>query len=439
MDADRAESEITRLTDLTLVDEELARQLRDAGYETVEHVAGATPEQLQHIDGIHRGFAARLAVETSGTEPSQSVLETVREIHESVTDDTEGEPGDQPDFDRLTDIAIVDRELARRLRRAGYRTVEDVSLAETEELARIDGIRKAVAARLTSVTDGIAETDPVEGSDTETSVDGNEESADSDGKVVGGENSERLDSVTEDEQVWAIPISGARRWHYGELRYGCLTDSPLADHPLLVFPLFLTEFVLLDLAGRGRGECFDVLDLSDDLVVSEPLTRERGQLLPGDRRVLRITVRRDDKGLRRLTPPLAGCRDHGDVTDGSVIEQRIFEFDTRDVLTTRDDDIFLSVLDCDHPVVVDSRQIARVVVAVDPVVERFLRGLGFVPVPVHHLVAPDDDLADCLVVAGNVVTVLVDDTDLGPEIAQPLPFLDGEPVGTVVVEVSPCV
>jgi large subunit ribosomal protein L32e len=167
MDTDESESELTRLTDFTLVDEEMAVALRDAGYETVEHVAAATTEQLQHVDGVNRGIAGRLKVETEGIDPSHSVLETVKDIHESVTHQPESETEDQPDFDSLTDIAIVDEQLATQLREAGYESVADLSLANTDDLAQVDGIPRAVAARLDAVTEGVETTEVTRASETE--------------------------------------------------------------------------------------------------------------------------------------------------------------------------------------------------------------------------------------------------------------------------------
>lgn len=84
------------LTDLTVVDEERAARLRSAGFETVGHVAAATREQLQAVDGVSRAVAGRLKTETEAVNPGKSTVESVRGIGET------GPPRDGPDSDTTT-------------------------------------------------------------------------------------------------------------------------------------------------------------------------------------------------------------------------------------------------------------------------------------------------------------------------------------------------
>lgn len=146
-DEDGAE---TDLTELGGVDEEKAALLQDAGYETQEHVSAASQDQLTDIEGISTALAARMKAETDEVEVSDDVEASVEELAPDGEDaDEEADDTDEePEIEELTDISGVGDSKAETLREAGYNTVDQVRGASQEELADVDGIGMALAARI---------------------------------------------------------------------------------------------------------------------------------------------------------------------------------------------------------------------------------------------------------------------------------------------------
>jgi large subunit ribosomal protein L32e len=146
------------LTDLGGVGEEKAKILREAGYETVEHVAAASQDQLQAIEGISTALAARLKAETDEVEISDDVEADVDELggdeeadadDESDADEAEAdEDEDEDEIQKLTDISGIGASKAEALEEAGYNTVDQVRGADQDELAEVSGIGMALAARI---------------------------------------------------------------------------------------------------------------------------------------------------------------------------------------------------------------------------------------------------------------------------------------------------
>jgi large subunit ribosomal protein L32e len=142
------------LTELGGIDEEKAKALRDAGYETPEHVAAASQEQLQEVEGISTALAARLKAETDEVEVSGDVEAEIDELEPAADEATEsgpaeeGEEDDEPEIAALTDISGVGNSKAESLEDAGYDTVEKVRGASQEDLADVNGIGMALAARI---------------------------------------------------------------------------------------------------------------------------------------------------------------------------------------------------------------------------------------------------------------------------------------------------
>jgi len=142
------------LTDLGGVDEEKAKILREAGYETVEHVAAASQDQLQAVEGISTALAARLKAETDEVEISDDVEADVDELggdeesDEADADDEEADADDEDEFEELTDISGIGASKAEALEEAGYSTVDQVRGADQDELADVSGIGMALAARI---------------------------------------------------------------------------------------------------------------------------------------------------------------------------------------------------------------------------------------------------------------------------------------------------
>jgi len=144
------------LTDIGGVDEAVADALRGAGYETVEHVAAAEQEDLQAVEGVSTALAARMKAETAGVEVSDEVDAAVADLgaEESATeaetdDDSDDDDGGEDDkITELTDISGVSEEKADVLREAGYDTVDYIRGASQDELANVEGIGMALAARI---------------------------------------------------------------------------------------------------------------------------------------------------------------------------------------------------------------------------------------------------------------------------------------------------
>src|SRR5664280_3913532 len=74
--------------------------------------------------------------------------------------------------------------------------------------------------------------------------------------------------------------------------------------------------------------------------------------------------------------------------DGGVAEKDVLDLDRRNVLSTRDDHVLQSVADDQVPVVADLTAVAR---AEPTFIEGRLRGLGLIPVPLHHHVRTGED------------------------------------------------
>ena len=138
------------LTELGGVDEEKAEALREAGYETPEHVAAASQDQLQDVEGISTALAARLKAETDEVEVSVGVEAEIEELEpdDAGEDEAEDEDDDEPEIEDLTDISGVGDSKAGSLEDAGYGTVDKVRGASQDELAEVDGIGMALAARI---------------------------------------------------------------------------------------------------------------------------------------------------------------------------------------------------------------------------------------------------------------------------------------------------
>jgi len=146
----------TELTELGGLDEETAAALADAGVETVEHVAAADQEDLQAVEGVSTALAARMKAETAGVEVSEDVDAAVTDLGEEATDEetsdeeaTDEETTEETDeVTELEDISGVSETKAEALREAGYDSIDYIQGASQEELANVEGVGMALAARI---------------------------------------------------------------------------------------------------------------------------------------------------------------------------------------------------------------------------------------------------------------------------------------------------
>ena len=136
------------LTELGGVDEETAEALREAGYESVEHVAAASQDGLQAVEGVSTALAARLKAETDEVEVSDDVETDIEDLGDDEDDETEADADEEDEIEELTDISGVGDSKAEALEAAGFETVDQVRGADQEELAEVDGVGMALAARI---------------------------------------------------------------------------------------------------------------------------------------------------------------------------------------------------------------------------------------------------------------------------------------------------
>jgi large subunit ribosomal protein L32e len=150
-----ADEDESGLTELGGVDSGVAETLREAGFETVEHVAAAEQDQLQAVDGVSTALAARMKAETDDVEASDEIRSEVAALASAETDDSatvseadEDADDEDEELTDLTDISGVNDEKAEALREAGYGTVDYVRGASQQDLANVEGIGMALAARI---------------------------------------------------------------------------------------------------------------------------------------------------------------------------------------------------------------------------------------------------------------------------------------------------
>ena len=123
--------------DLTAIDgvgEETAEELRDAGFETVDDLREADQDELSEVEGIGTALAARIKAD-------------VEEL------DVEESDGETPD--ELEDVSGVGAEKAEALREAGFESVADLERADQSDLADVEGIGNALAARIKADVGGL--------------------------------------------------------------------------------------------------------------------------------------------------------------------------------------------------------------------------------------------------------------------------------------------
>ncbi|MFB6311348.1 MAG: 50S ribosomal protein L32e [Salinirussus sp.] len=169
VEADASEEEKRELTDIAGIGEATAQNLREAGFETVEHLRVATEEQLADVDGIGAALAARIKADVgdvaldeeesseseSADETGEETAEATSEAESTPADEEEPEPAPVEEYDDLTDISGVGEAKATALREGGYDTVEEVRAASQDELADVEGVGMALAARIKADVGGL--------------------------------------------------------------------------------------------------------------------------------------------------------------------------------------------------------------------------------------------------------------------------------------------
>ena len=159
------EDEYEELTDIGGIGDAKAESLREAGFESVDDVRSASQDDLVEVDGISDALAARIKGDVGGLEVDE---EADAEVEEEAEVETEEEDADadesEADVDEadveveeepedegpsgLEDIAGVGASKADALREAGYDSLDAVRGASQSELADVEGIGNALAARI---------------------------------------------------------------------------------------------------------------------------------------------------------------------------------------------------------------------------------------------------------------------------------------------------
>jgi large subunit ribosomal protein L32e len=168
-ETEAADDKTSDLTELGGVTEETAEALREAGFESRAHVAAATQDQLQELDAISTALAARMKAETDELAISEDVETEVEELtaedddeEPAEDDDEEPEPESEPEITELTDISGVSESKAETLREAGYSSVDHIRGASQDELADVDSVGMALAARIKANVGDLEVTEDVE-------------------------------------------------------------------------------------------------------------------------------------------------------------------------------------------------------------------------------------------------------------------------------------
>jgi len=111
------------IEDISGVGESKAESLREAGFETIEHIKGATQEELADVDGIGNALAARIKADVGDLEIEE---ETEAEIEEEEPEQVEEEE---------EETAAVDEDVETELQPRGHADkTPDLSEAEAAAL-----------------------------------------------------------------------------------------------------------------------------------------------------------------------------------------------------------------------------------------------------------------------------------------------------------------
>ena len=143
-----------------------AEALREAGYESVEDVQQAPQDELAEVEGIGKALAARIKADVGDVEVADEAEETEEaEADDAEADEAETEAeADETDADEaaveeddrdLADISGVGSSKAESLQDAGYESVADLQEASQEDLAGVEGIGNALAARIKADVGGL--------------------------------------------------------------------------------------------------------------------------------------------------------------------------------------------------------------------------------------------------------------------------------------------
>lgn len=131
-----------------------ADALREAGFTSIDEVKAASQDELAAVSGIGNALAARIKADVGDLEQREDseVAESEPDDDSGATDASEADATDedteQEGPSSLQDISGVSDERADLLRDAGYSSVDDIRAATQRDLADLEGIGTALAARI---------------------------------------------------------------------------------------------------------------------------------------------------------------------------------------------------------------------------------------------------------------------------------------------------
>jgi large subunit ribosomal protein L32e len=138
------------LTDVGGVDETTAATLREAGFESVADLRAASQADLEDVEGVSTALAARIRADVGDLDvdetPGAEVADDDEGSGDPAIEEAAADEADGPED--LTDISGVGEKKAETLRAAGYDSVGAIRAASQADLADVEGVGMALAARI---------------------------------------------------------------------------------------------------------------------------------------------------------------------------------------------------------------------------------------------------------------------------------------------------
>ena len=148
------DEEETDLSAISGVGEEKAEALREAGYENAVDLREADQDELAEVEGVGNALAARIKAEVDEVEIDAEDDERVVTGDEDGSEMADASEATETDEEAaaeemlLTDVSGVGEAKADALREAGYEHVPALVNASQSDLAEVEGIGNALAARI---------------------------------------------------------------------------------------------------------------------------------------------------------------------------------------------------------------------------------------------------------------------------------------------------
>jgi len=220
-DEDDEEPAITELTDISGIGDAKAETLREAGYDSVDHVRGASQEELADVDGIGMALAARIKADVGDLEVSEDVEAEIEAEEAEPEEDVETELQPRGLVDKTPELDEREQRLLTQRKRVGkpqfnrqdHHKKKRVPTSWRRPRGQLSKQRKGVKGKGDTVEAGFRTPTEVRGrhpsgfeevhvhnvEDLE-GVDGDREAVRIASKV-GGRKRERIEEVAEDEGI----------------------------------------------------------------------------------------------------------------------------------------------------------------------------------------------------------------------------------------------